>query len=97
MLTIMIITRFSVAVYEIRKSRSKAPKCIVYASCYRGYPIDEVQKMNRSTICAAEYESIKERRKRMSKEEVKSKEEEMDEVAKELENMEKTIFSKWED
>ena len=67
----MIITRFSVAAYEIQKSRSKAPKCVIYASCYRGYPIDEVQKMNRTTICAAEYESIKERTKGMSKEEVK--------------------------
>ena len=33
----------------------------------------------------------------MSKEEVQKKEEEMDEVAEELENMEKTIFGKWED
>ncbi len=33
----------------------------------------------------------------MSEEDVRKKEEEMEEVAEELENMERTIFGKWED
>jgi hypothetical protein len=53
--------------------------------------------MNKTTSCFLEYEKIKEQRKKMSGEDVQKKEEEMEEVAEELENMERTIFGRWED
>ena len=42
MLVIVILIRFLVAFYQIKKSQEQPPKVIKYASCHRSFYIDPV-------------------------------------------------------